>query len=269
LLSRAVPANSGSKLLAFGEVRSFLEGFSGFWRPADGIRRFRECQRLLALPQRPAAFAVYGAACSTHRRHPRSGADKNPSGGRQAAATMGVNSGARYVACRGKRSSTSLLMPRLSRNYRQNCHQVLPGAAFKADWARSWCSSLISLVRASSAIIRVATWAWSSSAGSSVGLFSLTSSGPARSTSTFQTNPCGVGACLPVSRPLCKRRLTVAELMRRWAAASEIVTSMPSSISIWVCSRLSAVYAGLNRFDRSTTSVRRGGSVGGGGHGHC
>jgi len=263
LLSRAVPANSGPKLLGFGEVRSFLEGFSGFWRPADGIRRFRECQQSLALPQRPAAFAVYGAACPTHRRHPRSGADKNPSGGRQAAATMGVNSGARYVGCRGKRSYTSLLMPRFGRNYRQNRHQRLPGAAFKADWARSWCSSLISLLRASSSIVRVATWAWSSSAGSSVGLFSLTSSGPARSTSTFQTNPCGVGACLPVSRPLCKRRLTVAELMRRWLAASVMVTSMPSSISTWVCSRLPAAYAELNRFDGSTS----GGGVGGVGGG--
>jgi len=59
---------------------------------------------------------------------------------------------------------------------------------------------------------------------------------------TDHANPWGVGCFLPLSSPLCSRRLTVCWLMCSRSAASAIVTSMSSRVLGWPIRWLPAGY---------------------------
>jgi len=140
----------------------------------------------------------------------------------------------------------------------QNRHQGRFAAAGKLRAAKSWWSWSISCLRLcnsnSCASIRSSNAVINASGG--VNPLSLSgvsgrlgvSPGAGPSISTFQTKPCGVAFCLPVSMPLCSRRLIVCVLTDKASAASEIVISMPPSLIVCLISWVVVDCAVFRRF---------------------
>jgi len=121
----------------------------------------------------------------------------------------------------------------------QNLHHARFGGSGSARCANRVCSWVISCLRASSSV----SWA-SMRSCSAVTRSPL--SWPGNTVSSpiviLQANPCGVGCFLPLSSPLCSRRLTVCWLICSRSAASAIVTSMPSRVLGWPIRWLPAGY---------------------------
>jgi len=137
--------------------------------------------------------------------------------------------------------------PVVSPYLRQNAHQGWFPRPGRALAARSWWSSEISLVRASSCRSFSASCCRSISTSSLLLLWWL-SCGSWSSSSTIHTWPCGLTACLADSSPLRMRRLIVSAETPRHVAASVIFISMANSLRGCMGGHMRGIYAGSRVF---------------------
>jgi len=134
-------------------------------------------------------------------------------------------------------------------DYRQNRHQGRTGAALRAVWANSRCSSLISPARMVSWSSRLFTRAFNSairalpSADSSRG-----GVGGVSGIVTTHRKPWAVFSFLPESVPVRRRRRIVSVETPRCPAATEILTSIPNSLGVNLLKRIVNAYTCLGGF---------------------